>query len=107
MQVGYQLIRQGAFLVESATDVFEAVPRLERDGIAQASVGHERATPGLTVDGDVAVVLEAMGRTPSHPDDIAVATGLAIEAVLGAVVELEIAGLVVRDESGDLVRMRK
>lgn len=102
-----QLLRQGAFVVEGAADVFDAVPRLR----PADTVAHLRPDDpgGSDVERGTAIaaVLDAVGSTPCHPDEIAASTGLAIAEVLGAVVELEIAGLLARDDGGAVVRMGK
>jgi DNA processing protein len=92
-----QLLRQGAFVVESAADVFEAVPRL---GLPAHENRARPATAGASP------VLDALGASASHPDEIAAATGLAIHEVLAVIAELEIAGLVVRDASGGVTKVR-
>jgi DNA processing protein len=99
-----QLLRQGAFVVETATDILDAVPLLRRS-----------ETPGGTGDvqdadnpgGAAGVVLGALGSTSWHPDEIAGTTGLPIAEVLGAIVQLEMAGRVVCDDAGGVTRMKK
>jgi len=92
-------------VVENAADVFNAVPRLAH--LIGAGTGTGRSGETIpTVSDDATVVLEALSSTPAHPDDIADLVGLAIEKVLGAVVELEISALVVRDDAGNVSRMK-
>ena len=99
-----QLLRQGAFVVETATDILDAVPLLRRSEMgAGKGVVREIEKP----DGTAGVVLGALGSTSWHPDEIAGATGLPIAEVLGAIVQLEMAGRVVRDDAGGVTRLKE
>ena len=91
------LIRSGAQLVESATDVLEHLPdhpktllRPSRPGVAEAPEPY-RATPA---DADRArrLVLENLGHDPTAIDDLVRRCQLSASAVASALLELELAG---------------
>ena len=90
-----QLLRHGAFVVESAADVLEAVPLLDAAGPAPPAP-LERPSVGGAADR----LLELMGGTPADPDHLAQALGLSVVAVQNLLLELEIEGVVTRDALG-------
>ncbi|HEU4364096.1 MAG TPA: DNA-processing protein DprA [Candidatus Krumholzibacteria bacterium] len=97
------LLRDGAFLVEDATDVIMSVPALRaaasgRPGERDAEEG-KRHSPG----GDAAGVL-ALLATDASADEIAEATGLDAARVQEILSRMEIEGRVVRDGLGRFIR---
>ncbi len=91
-----QLLREGAFVVESAADVFGNIGAFR--AIAAASVSAPRRTHAvpMDLDDDARRVYGVIVRD-ADADDVARAAGLDVERALQALVRLEIAGLVVRD----------
>lgn len=94
-----QLIRAGAVMVEDVTDVLallegEAVPRqLDLSRIASGD-GYPRCEALAGLSAHERTVLDRLGSTPVHIDDIASGAGLSASDVLAAVLNLELAGLV-------------
>ncbi len=113
-----RLLRDGAFVVESVADVFEAVPALGAgttpdDGAAGEGAAHPSGGPvadAVRGDGTGAMaaadraVLEALDGVPAGPDALAALLGLAVETVQRALVRLEVAGAVARDGTGRFCR---
>ncbi len=91
----HALLRNGAQLVTRADDVIELVGR-----IGELAPDEPRPTTALDGLGDVERrVYEALpGRGAATVDEIAVASGLAPEQVLGPLAILEVAGLVQRHD---------
>lgn len=90
----HQLIRQGAKLVESASDIIEELAPL---------VGHlmQNAEPETTdelsaprADGDYEKLLRALGHDPATTDELAGASGLTIAQVSSMLLILELEGKV-------------
>ncbi|OBA81767.1 DNA protecting protein DprA [Mycobacterium sp. 1164966.3] len=92
----HALLRTGAELVTRADDVVELVGRI-------GELGPEEPRPGTPLDGLSAAerqVYEALpGRGAATIDEIAVASGLVPERVLGPLALLELAGLAERRDS--------
>jgi DNA processing protein len=92
----HALLRAGAELVTRADDVVELVGRI-------GELGPEEPRPGTPLDGLSAAerqVYEALpGRGAATIDEIAVASGLVPERVLGPLALLELAGLAERRDS--------
>ena len=84
------LIRDGAALVERPRDVVESLPLALRERLPESPPPAAAEPPG----GAAGSVLAALERgRPAAPEALARRTGLAVEAVVAALVELEIAGL--------------
>ena len=92
----HALLRNGAELVTRAEDIVELVGRI-------GELAPEEPRPSTPLDGLSEAerrVYEALpGRGAATIDEIAVASGLAPERVLGPLAMLELAGLAQRDES--------
>ena len=95
------LLRAGAFPVESAEDVAAAVPLRTALARPRASAAAVHAPPEeAPLSDDASRVLEHVGGAPVDSDAVAASTGMSVSAVQAALLELEIAGRVVRDETG-------
>ena len=91
-----QLIREGATLVQSAADIAEAIGR----PAARVS-GKPRAEPAPPFDeGAVDAVAALLSPTPVEVDELARQTGLPARDVLTALLDLELAGRIVRHAGG-------
>ncbi len=77
------LIKQGAALVENAEDV---LAELGYDALARETPPGPRP--------ELVPVYEAVSRLEASPDEIAVALGMPVDAVIGALVQLELSGFV-------------
>jgi DNA processing protein len=92
-----RLIKTGAFAVENAADILEAVPVLGPR--ARPAPFHPQA-PRCDLPENARAVLDALGSNPVDVDLLARHLDLAAGEVLGLLLELELRGLVERDASG-------
>ncbi len=96
------LIRQGAALIETAADVFEALAT----PIPPAAVAEDAASaatvscPAHEIDGARAALIAVLGPTPVPVDALVRDLDLPAAAVRGALLELEIAGQLERQSGG-------
>ncbi len=99
-----QLVREGAFVVESADDVFAHITQLRAAAAPSARAPVESdATAGCHLDDDSRRVYGVISRD-ADADDVARAAGLDVERVQRALVRLEIDGLVTRSAGGRFSR---
>lgn len=101
----HRLIRDGAVLVETLTDILDALPlgRLEagiRKGIAGGSLAGSDAPPESPL-------LKALGPEPSSLDALVSRSGLATQEVLAGLMELELDGHVGRTPDGRFQRVHR
>ena len=103
----HRLLRDGATLVETATDVLEALglgPR-RRGGDASAAGLPSSAPPELALPGPPGVVWGALDLDePRDADDLARRTGLSPDAVAAALTTLELEGRVTRVPGAGFLR---
>ena len=114
------LIKNGAFPVERAEDIFEAVPLLAESahrsptgsrgetGGARPDAGREKGRRAVPADlpCDARSVLDAVGSGQIGADDVGRHLGFPIAVVQGLLLELELRGLVERDGAGLYSRSR-
>jgi DNA processing protein len=118
----HRLIREGAKLVETAEDVFEELRgriggNLPRHGAAPRRTRSHPRQPPPAVDQPLPVsmpahlapeashVLESLGCEACDIDTLALATGLAVEALQAHLLALELEGLVTRQTGGSFLRL--
>lgn len=98
-----QLLREGAFLVEDASDVVAHVGRIAERVRWRAPDDDDAAAPGL--DGDAARVYDVVANATSV-DEVAVAAGMPVEQAQSVLTLLEIEGRIRRDDAGGYARVR-
>jgi len=109
------LLKQGATLVTSAEDVLEALrpqmglafraAEVGAEGTRSASEDETEAPSSLPGEAAQLLVLQALGPAPVSIDALARATGLAIRALRGVLIELELAGRIER-QGAQLVALK-
>ncbi len=99
----HRLIREGAKLVESASDILEELrwhrPTSATDRDAPAPAGRS-SHEGTSVNATEALVLQAAGHDPASVDQLAGRTGLAVPEVQAALLALELEGRIERLPDG-------
>jgi len=103
-----RLIKQGAFVVEDASDVLAAVPRLGllyKDAVHMNSDGKllqddENRGHGKTPNDETERLASVLSKTPTGPDALARHTGLDAATVQRLLLHLEMAGRAERDALG-------
>jgi DNA processing protein len=103
----HQLIREGALLVQSATDILRAIRPflLESEDISMVSK-RDRVTPKrLRLDKDQKILLDALGFEPASIDTLVGRTGFPSHSVSSLLVTLQFAGAVGREPGGRFVRL--
>ena len=112
-----QLLKQGAFVVEKATDILAAVPVLgleldigpppQKDASGSDSDGESKAaSAGAAMNRDLNRVLSALGKTPASVDDLSGHVGLSVAEVQRCLLHLEMSGQAERDSMGRYTKMR-
>jgi DNA processing protein len=90
------LIRQGAILTESGQDVLSALRNGIDGAMAEPPRGGPSAPTGIPSEVELErgrpLVLELLGPTPVEVDELVRLSGLSVPAVLGILLELELAG---------------
>ncbi|HXV31482.1 MAG TPA: DNA-processing protein DprA [Sinorhizobium sp.] len=97
------LLKQGATVTTSATDVIEALAPLSGDDLLSRLIAREpaieevrSAAPAPAAPGDRARIVEALGPTPVEIDDVIRHTGLSASEVYLVLLELDLAGQLCR-----------
>ena len=90
----HALIRQGAKLVETASDVIEELPR--HSGMPQGETPAETAVPDLSGASEHQRLLAAMGHEPVSLDALQARGGWPTEQLQALLLDLELDGLVAR-----------
>ncbi len=96
------LLRQGAKLVESAEDILEEIRPLLKTPPARRAVPATPASGGAAatgLSGEEASIVDMLGSSPVHIDEIARGTGLTASRLSALLVGLELRG-VVRQSAG-------
>jgi DNA processing protein len=115
------LIRQGAKLVESAEDVFEELrarlgnelpprPGRAKNPRSRRTSGESRPEYGrmpANLAPEAVHVLEALGDAGRDIDSLALATGIAVEALHVHLLALELEGIVARQSGGGFLRLHR
>ncbi len=90
----HQLIRDGATLVETATDV------LEEFEVFMSSYPISEVMPPASLSGQQEALLRSVDGQPQTVDELVSSSGFATEVVLGVLIELEVMGLVISERGG-------
>ena len=109
-----KLLKQGAFLVENASDVIASVPRLASvygldpagpEGTTAASTADRRLSRSALATAEENRLLSLLGRSPVDVDTLARHAGVEVSAVHRTLFHLEMAGRVERDSIGRYTRI--
>jgi DNA processing protein len=99
----HRLIKQGAALIETASDVFEALG-VEAFDTSEAAGGRDGAIPGAPSGPGLAKLLGAVGSALTTLDQIIAAVGMPAQRVIPQLVELELGGFVQQVPGGYIRR---
>lgn len=102
----HALIRQGAKLVETATDILEELGSLTRVAIESDVEQQRPVSQSLEVDEDYRLVLEHLGHEPVSVDLLVERCGLTAEAVSSMLLILELQGYVAASPGGLYSRLK-
>jgi DNA processing protein len=104
-----RLIKTGAFAVESAADVLEAVPILQEDIRGSSPGGRRDRTRTPDAAGDIQpmeqAVLDALGASGADPDALSRHLQRPVSDLQRVLFDLEMQGVVARDASGMYYRL--
>jgi len=90
----HALIRQGAKLVETVTDLVEELGVATREGIAVPATNDAAHGDEYELDDDYVTLLDAMGFDPACVDELVQRTGLTPQALSSMLLNLELRGIV-------------
>ncbi|MDG2176597.1 MAG: DNA-processing protein DprA [Gammaproteobacteria bacterium] len=98
----HKLINEGAKLVQNAADIVDECGGLLAGIATMGSTGqdHEALTKRPLPTGDLGKIFNAIGYDIVTPDELVLATSLAIHDINAALIELEMQGLISRERTG-------
>ena len=100
----HQLIRQGAKLVETATDIVSELGALA--GHLMQNAEQAAAAPTVTMpDGEYEILLDVLGFDPASADELAERCGLTIAQVSSMLLILELEGIVEAHSGGRYAKL--
>ena len=102
----HALIRQGAKLVETATDILEELGPLAAAGANPCAAPDTAGAPSSSLDDDYRQLLAAMGDQPASVDLLVERSGLTAEAVSSMLLILELEGYVAAVPGGLYGRLK-
>jgi DNA processing protein len=100
-----RLIREGAVLTETAEDVVAVLKPMLGSGFAEPGAGKAPPSPAISdseIDRIRETVLEGLGPAPVKVDDLIRACGAPAHAVLAVLLELELAGRIMRHPGNEV-----
>jgi DNA processing protein len=101
------LIRQGAKLVESATDIVSELGPLAGHMMQTPDQPPAFSTAVTEGDSDYEMLLQTMGFDPASPDELATRSGLTIDQVSSMLLILELEGIVEAQAAGRYSRLHQ
>ncbi len=104
-----KLIRDGATLIEGANDILKVLEYMIRKPLSEREVIEYGPATIVAPDSDEldrarSELIEKLGATPVHVDELIRETGLGAPAVLTVILELELAGRIERHPGNKLTR---
>lgn len=102
----HALIRQGAKLVESATDILEELGSLAEFALSPETAQHNEESTAAALDEEYQTVLKCLGFEPTSVDTVVERSGLTPEAVSSMLLVLELQGFVSAQAGGLYTRLR-
>ena len=102
----HALIRQGAKLVETATDILEELGPLAAAGASESTTAAPAAAAQVPLDDDYRQLLAGMGDAPAGVDLLVERCGLTAEVVSSMLLILELQGYVAAVPGGRYCRLR-
>ncbi len=93
----HKLIKEGATLVESAEDVFQA---LDMGGLLRKESSFVRGRSVQAISEEAAAVIDKLEADPQHIDDIAVKCSMTVSRVSSILIELELQDMVISHRGG-------
>ena len=102
----HKLIRQGAKLVESASDIVDELKPLVEHLLQITDVKETAPDVQLTEDKDYVRLLDSIDFDPATPDELAKTSGLTIDQVSSMLLILELEGIIEAQIGGRYSRLR-
>lgn len=96
------LLKQGAMMAESAADVTEAISHLRHAKLGERTAMQYETQPAASSDVEKAraLIQKMLGVTPVSVDTLAEQTNMPAAAMMAALLELELAGIIQRHAGG-------
>jgi DNA processing protein len=101
----HRLIRDGAKLVETTTDILEELGL--QSGAASAAAGVAASAPPAGLDDEYVTLLQALGHDPVSVDVLVERTGLTPQVLSSMLLQLELKGVVSPVRGGRYVRRKE